>query len=158
MFSRFYLLSKENTTNNIETLGYLYGPNGHNDTISQVNNTFIYTITWSSSKTCIYHIWYTTTKESIKKKGNASKKNIIIKTKNIDNGSYILDWIARKLLKAFLEALPQSIIQLTAMVLYQETSIVSVLSICISIVSVSTKPMVLRTANDIKIFLFNWYH
>ena len=67
-----------------------------------------------------------------------------------DNGSYTLDWIATKLLKrvgfimeAFLEALPQSIIQLIAIVLYQETSIVSVLSICISIVSVSTKSMVL---------------
>ena len=80
-----------------------------------------------------------------------------------DHGSFILDWISRKLLKhmgfimeAFLEALPQSIIQLIAIVLYQETSIVSILSICISIVSVSTKSMVLSIANDTKIFLFNW--
>ena len=80
-----------------------------------------------------------------------------------DNGSFIIDWIAKKFLKhlgfimeAFLEALPQSIIQLMAIVLYQETSVVSILSICISIVSVSTNSMVLSVASDTKLFLFHW--
>ena len=41
MFSKFYLLSKENTSNNIETLGYLYGENGNNDTVSHVTHLFV---------------------------------------------------------------------------------------------------------------------
>ena len=43
MFSKFYLLSKENTTNNIETLGYLYGRNGNNDTIIQNKQSYFIT-------------------------------------------------------------------------------------------------------------------
>ena len=61
----------------------------------------------------------------------------------------IILWIKRKarkhmgfVLEAMLEALPQSIIQLIAIVYYQDTQIINVISICISLLSVATKTMV----------------
>ena len=65
------------------------------------------------------------------------------------NEAKILTWIkmkARKhmgfILEAMIEALPQSIIQLIAIVYYQDTEIINVISICISLLSVATKTMV----------------
>lgn len=75
----------------------------------------------------------------------------------------MLIWVETKLrkhlgfiLEAALEALPQSIIQLIAIIYYQDRSYLSALSIMISLISVATKSMVFTLAWDIKIFLLNW--
>ena len=54
------------------------------------------------------------------------------------------------------EALPQSIIQLIAIVYYQDTELINVISICISLLSVATKTMVFSVAIDYRVFFFNW--
>ena len=55
------------------------------------------------------------------------------------------------------EALPQSITQLIAIVYYQDTEIVSVISVCISLASVliATKTMVFSMGIDFCVFIFN---
>ena len=65
------------------------------------------------------------------------------------NQPKILLWIKKKarkhmgfILEAMVEAIPQSIIQLIAIVYYQDTEIINVVSICISLLSVATKTMV----------------
>ena len=82
---------------------------------------------------------------------------------NDPNQPKILIWIktkARKhmgfILEAMVEALPQSIIQLIAIVYYQDTEIINVISICISLLSVATKTMVFSVAIDFKVFIYNW--
>ena len=84
-------------------------------------------------------------------------------TTNDPNQPKILIWIktkARKhmgfILEAMVEALPQSIIQLIAIVYYQDTEIINVISICISLLSVATKTMVFSVAIDFKVFIYNW--
>ena len=79
------------------------------------------------------------------------------------NQPKILIWIKKKarkhmgfILEAMVEALPQSIIQLIAIVYYQDTEIINVVSICISLLSVATKTMVFSIAIDFKVFIFNW--
>ena len=79
------------------------------------------------------------------------------------NQAKIIVWVKKKLtkhmgfiLEAMIEALPQSIIQLIAIVYYQDTQIINVISICISLLSVSTKAMVFSTAIDFRVFIFNW--
>ena len=57
---------------------------------------------------------------------------------------------------ALVEALPQSIIQLIAIVYYQDTQIINIVSICISLLSVATKTMVFSMAIDFRVFIFNW--
>ena len=57
---------------------------------------------------------------------------------------------------AVFEALPQSIIQLIAIVYYQDTELINVISICISLLSVATKTMVFSIAIDYRVFFFNW--
>ena len=75
----------------------------------------------------------------------------------------IIIWIKKKMLKhmgfimeAVFEALPQSIIQLIAIVYYQDTEIINIVSICISLLSVATKTMVFSVAIDYRVFFFNW--
>ena len=84
-------------------------------------------------------------------------------TSNLPNQPQILTWIktkARKhmgfVLEAMMEALPQSIVQLIAIVYYQDTEIINVISICISLLSVTTKTMVFSMAIDFKAFIYNW--
>ena len=79
------------------------------------------------------------------------------------NQPKILLWIKKKarkhmgfILEAMVEALPQSIIQLIAIVYYQDTQIINIISICISLLSVATKTMVFSVAIDFKVFIFNW--
>ena len=75
----------------------------------------------------------------------------------------ILVWLEKKLakhigfiLESMFEALPQSIIQLVAIVYFQDTQIINVISICISLLSVATKTMVFSAAIDFRVFIFNW--
>ena len=53
-----------------------------------------------------------------------------------------------------IEALPQSIIQLIAIVYFEETEIINVISIIISLTSVATKSMVFSIAIDFKVVRF----
>ena len=79
------------------------------------------------------------------------------------NQASILIWIKHKaikhmgfILEAMIEALPQSIIQLIAIVYYQDTQLINIVSICISLLSVATKTMVFSVAIDFRVFIFNW--
>ena len=60
------------------------------------------------------------------------------------------------IMEALIEALPQSIIQLIAIVYYQDTEYINVISIIISLISVSTKTLVFSVAIDFRVFIFNW--
>ena len=60
------------------------------------------------------------------------------------------------ILEAFMEALPQSILQLVAMVYYQETNIVSIGSILLSMTSIMTKSFVISQGIEWKSYLFCW--
>eukprot|EP01084_Bolivina_argentea_P162420 282669_1 len=69
------------------------------------------------------------------------------------NEPQITRWIKEKfekhmgfILEAVIEAFPQSILQMIAIVYYNETEIINVISILISLVSVSTKSMVFSYA------------
>ena len=71
----------------------------------------------------------------------------------------IVVWIEKKLVKhlgfimeAMIEALPQSIIQLIAIVYYQDTEIINIVSICISLTSVATKTLVFSVAMYVCLF------
>ena len=79
------------------------------------------------------------------------------------NQAPILVWVETKLVKhlgfvmeAIIEALPQSIIQLIAIVYYQDTQILNIISICISLTSIATKTLVCSVAIDFRVFIFNW--
>jgi len=52
------------------------------------------------------------------------------------------------MLEAFVEAFPQSILQMIAIVKFKEANIVSIISILISMISVATKSMVINIAKD----------
>ena len=80
-----------------------------------------------------------------------------------ENQPPIIVWIEKKMRKhmgfimeALIEALPQSIIQLIAIVYYQDTEIINIISICISLTSVATKTLVFSFAIDFRVFIFNW--
>ena len=60
------------------------------------------------------------------------------------------------ILEAFMEALPQSLLQLIGMVYYEETNIISVFSILLSMTSIMTKCFVLSQGVEWKSFLFCW--
>ena len=60
------------------------------------------------------------------------------------------------ILEAFMEALPQSILQLTAMVYYKETNIISIGSILLSMTSIMTKSFVISQGVEWKSYLFCW--
>ena len=75
-------------------------------------------------------------------------------------------WMKRKLRKhlgfimeALIEAFPQSILQICAIVIYNEANIVSIISILISMLSVSSKTFILsiQFSMNIKTLLFNWF-
>ena len=75
----------------------------------------------------------------------------------------IVVWIENKwrkhmgfIMEALIEALPQSIIQLVAIVYYQDTEILNIVSICISLTSVATKTLVFSVGIDFRVFIFNW--
>ena len=80
-------------------------------------------------------------------------------TSHIDeNSAPIIVWIEKKarkhvgfILESIIEALPQSIIQLIAIVYFQETKVLNVVSIIISLTSVATKSMVFSFAIDFKV-------
>ena len=79
------------------------------------------------------------------------------------NQPKLMIWIKKKakkhmgfILEAMIEALPQSIIQLIAIVYYQDTQLINIASICISLLSVATKTMVFSVAIDFRAFIFNW--
>lgn len=86
---------------------------------------------------------------------------------NINNNkSKLRQWMKRKLRKhlgfimeSLIEAFPQSILQLTAIVVYNEANIVSIISILISMLSVSSKSFVLsiQFSMNIKTLFFNWF-
>ena len=57
---------------------------------------------------------------------------------------------------AMIEALPQSVIQLIAIVYYQDNQLINIVSICISLLSVVTKAMVFSVAIDFRVFIYNW--
>jgi len=79
------------------------------------------------------------------------------------NEPQITRWIKEKfekhmgfILEAVIEAFPQSILQMIAIVYYNETEIINVVSILISLISVSTKSLVFSYAIEVKVFIFNW--
>ena len=80
-----------------------------------------------------------------------------------ENQASMLVWIEKKvnkhigfIIEAMVEALPQSIIQLIAIVYFQDTQLINVISICISLLSVATKTMVFSIAIDFRVFIYNW--
>merc|ERR1719499_3085132 len=60
------------------------------------------------------------------------------------------------MLEAFMEALPQSILQLIAMVYYQETSLIAVGSIMLSMTSIMTKSLVISQGLEWKSYIWCW--
>ena len=60
------------------------------------------------------------------------------------------------ILEAFLEALPQSILQLIAMVYYEETSYIAVGSIILSMTSIMSKSLVISQGLDWKSYIWTW--
>eukprot|EP01084_Bolivina_argentea_P054864 100593_1 len=60
------------------------------------------------------------------------------------------------MLEAFVEAFPQSILQMIAIVMYREANIIAIISILISMFSVATKSLVFNIAIDYTTFIFNW--
>ena len=60
------------------------------------------------------------------------------------------------MLEAFMEALPQSILQLIAMVYYREMNIISIGSIMLSMTSIMTKCFVISQGVEWKSYLFCW--
>lgn len=60
------------------------------------------------------------------------------------------------ILEAFLEALPQSILQLVAMVYFQEPSYIAVGSIVLSMTSIMSKSLVISQGLDWKSYLWTW--
>ena len=61
-----------------------------------------------------------------------------------------------KVCKFFMEALPQSILQLISMVYYNETNLISILSILLSMTSIMTKTFVISQGIEWKSYLFVW--
>merc|ERR1719295_1793756 len=60
------------------------------------------------------------------------------------------------ILEAFFEALPQSILQLIAMVYYEETSYIAVGSIILSMTSIMSKALVISQGVDWKSYIWCW--
>eukprot|EP01084_Bolivina_argentea_P227904 384991_1 len=62
------------------------------------------------------------------------------------------------ILESLVEAFPQAILQMTAIVMFDETNIVSIISILISLLSVASKSLVFSfgTASNFKQLAFNW--
>ena len=60
------------------------------------------------------------------------------------------------IIEAGVEALPQSLLQLVAIVYYEETNYISIISISLSMISVMTKSLVLSQGIDIKTYIWTW--
>eukprot|EP01083_Nonionella_stella_P114976 340421_1 len=80
-----------------------------------------------------------------------------------DSDSPMTKWIKRKLskhigfvLEALIEAFPQSLIQITAIVYYQEANIIAILSILISMASVMSKSLLLSQGVEKFTFIWTW--
>ena len=72
-------------------------------------------------------------------------------------------WFIQKLqkhmgfiLESILEAFPNAILQMIAIVLYERANIIAIISILLSMTSVSTKALIFSRSIDNKTFLFNW--
>eukprot|EP01084_Bolivina_argentea_P035472 65805_1 len=86
---------------------------------------------------------------------------------NIFSPSYgdsaLTAWIKRKLnkhmgfiLEALIEAFPQSLIQIAAIVYYQEANVVAILSVLISMASVMSKSLILSQGVEKFTFIWTW--
>ena len=82
------------------------------------------------------------------RKGKLSQQTKFAMDKMNKHGGFILE--------AFMEALPQSILQLVAMVYYKETNIISIGSILLSMTSIITKSFVISRGIEWKSYLFCW--
>ena len=60
------------------------------------------------------------------------------------------------ILESILEAFPNAILQMIAIVYYEKANIVAIISILLSMTSVSTKALIFSTSINNKIFIYNW--
>ena len=82
---------------------------------------------------------------------------------NDNDDSDLIKWIKTKLdkhlgfiLEAAIEAFPQSLLQIIAIVYYQEANYISIISILLSMVSVMSKSLVLSQGIDRATFIWSW--
>ena len=75
----------------------------------------------------------------------------------------LIKWIKRKMdkhlgfvIEAAIEALPQSLLQIIAIVYYQEANYISIISIFLSMFSVTSKSLVLSQGMDKVTFIWTW--
>eukprot|EP01083_Nonionella_stella_P070603 189006_1 len=80
------------------------------------------------------------------------------------NQSKMTQWILRKgskhigfIIEAGIEALPQSLLQIIAIVYYKEAHYVSIVSIFLSMFSVMTKSLIFSQGIDIKTYIWTWF-
>eukprot|EP01084_Bolivina_argentea_P246471 412479_1 len=80
-----------------------------------------------------------------------------------NDDSKMVQWIKRKLdrhlgflLESVIEAFPQSLLQIVAIVYYEEATYVSIISILLSMFSVMTKSLMLSQGIDIFTFIWTW--
>ena len=98
-------------------------------------------------------------------------RNMLLKKFNLERDTYVrsytrsnaYNWFREKLskhigfiLESALEAFPQSILQMIAIVIYKETNVIAIISILLSMISVSTKALIFSKSIDTGIFLWNW--
>ena len=79
------------------------------------------------------------------------------------NQSQLRKWIIKKLsrhmgfiIEAGMEALPQSLLQIIAIVYYNEANYVSIISIFLSMFSVMTKSLIFSQGIDFKTYIWTW--
>ena len=80
-----------------------------------------------------------------------------------DDDSAMIKFIKRKMnkhlgfvLEAAIEAFPQSLLQIVAIVIYQETNYISIISILLSMFSVMTKSLILSQGIEKYTFIWTW--
>ena len=91
--------------------------------------------------------------------GIKKRTRLPMQKKLSDQAKFAIDKINKHggfILEAFMEALPQSILQLIAMVYYKETNIISIGSILLSMTSIMTKTFIISQGVEWKSFLFCW--
>ena len=81
---------------------------------------------------------------------------------NAGTGDQLWDWVERKfqqhggfVVESFLEALPQTILQISGILYYQEASVISLVSIVLSMTSVASKGMIMSYSMNWYVFIFN---
>lgn len=99
-------------------------------------------------KNCLIKLFGIADRLNIDTKYNHPKMKTWIKTKARKHMGFIL--------QAMIEALPQSIIQMIAIVYYQERETIYVISICVSLLNVAINTMVFHISIDFKVFIYNW--